>query len=318
MSAIPEAGRSSPTIVTGAGGWIGRNALRLIAGPAAADGGTGVVAVGQRARRLDDVIEIGPVDVISMADLAKSSLLPGSLLVHCGFPTQDQVEVMGEAAYLASINSLRKSMADLITRSQSVDVVYLSSGAATSVERGVGVARRTRVYGQAKLDDEAVLRDVVCRGGGRLCIVRAFALSGPYMTKPETYALGNMIIQALAAGSIEVRATRPVRRSYMAIDDMLHVAMHAVQDIAAGETIAFETAGEVIEVGDLARRVLTVMDRDPDNIRRSGFEPNADADDYLGDTTQVEALTGRAGVIPVGLDAQIAVTGDWLRRQVAA
>ncbi len=81
------------------------------------------------------------------SDLPALTPAPGSLVIHAGFPTQDQVEVMGNAAYVTAIEWLGP-----------LDFVYLSSGAATSVERGLDVAHRTRVYGQAKLDDETASR----------------------------------------------------------------------------------------------------------------------------------------------------------------
>lgn len=309
----PTDGQGGQVVVTGAGGWIGRNALSLLAEARSTSGTGEIIAVGQHARRLEDVPRLGSMHTVTVADLANSGPPPGSLIIHCGFPTQDRVEAMGEAAYLASIQSLRTSMADVITRSTGLDVIYLSSGAATSIERGRDVPHRTRVYGQAKIDDEEVLRYAVYRSGGRLCVVRAFALSGPYMTKPETYALGNMILQAVRTGWINVSASTPVRRSYMAIDDMLRIAIYAVRSLRPREALAFETAGEIVEVGDLAERVLAAVGGNPDNITRSAFRPDAPADDYVGDPLQVEALAARAGVTPLALDAQIVATSDWLR-----
>ena len=236
-----------------------------------------------------------------------------STLIHAGFPTQDQVDRMGEAEYVANIGVLREQMLSALSRLGPIDVIYLSSGAATSVESGLDVAPRTRTYGAAKLDDEQAFREATAAQGGRLCIVRAFALSGPYMTKPESYALGNMIFQAARSGSVEVRAAHPVRRSYMAIDDMLRVALHAVVSLSAGATVTFETAGEVVEMGDLASRVLDAMGLDPAAVVRPEFNPDAPADDYLGDPVEVGHLAAAAGVVPAPLDDQIAVTARWLR-----
>lgn len=245
----------------------------------------------------------------ALGDLPEGAV---STLIHAGFPTQDQVDHMGEAEYVADVEMLREQMLSALDRLGPTDVIYLSSGAATSVERGLDVAPRTRTYGAAKLDDEQAFREVTTAQGGRLCIVRAFALSGPYMTKPESYALGNMIFQAARRGSVDVRAAHPARRSYMAIDDMLGVALHAVGGLPAGETVTFETAGEVVEMGDLASRVLGVMGFDPAAVVRPEFNPGAPADDYLGDPVIVGRLAAAAGVAPASLDDQIAVTARWL------
>jgi nucleoside-diphosphate-sugar epimerase len=203
-------------------------------------------------------------------------------------------------------------MRHVVEQLGAVDMVYISSGAATSVQHGEPVAHRTAVYGQAKIDDEVAYAETIASTGGRLCIIRAFALSGPYMTKPETYALGSLILQAQRSGAIEVVADRLVRRSYMAMDDMLRIAIHAVGDLGPGGTLRFETAGEVVEVGDLARRVLSVVGEDPTAITRPAIAADAPPNDYLGDPAVLSALAVAAGIVPASLDDQIAATAKWL------
>ena len=300
-------------VVTGSGGWIGSATIELAQQMESAPE---IVALAQHPR----VLRVGEqdLDALSMDALQSLPAKPATCLIHCGFPTQDRVESMGASSYTNAVMDLRQTMVTAIRKLCPDVFVYLSSGAATSVERGVDVAHRTQVYGQAKLDDEAVYAEAMARTGGRLCIVRAFALSGPYMTKPEAYALGSMIMQAEATGRIEVRATHPVRRSYMAIDDMLRIAIHAVGELESGDSVTFETAGEIVEMGELASRVLGVLGADPSAVARPPMDPDASADDYLGDPAVVRALAARAGITPAPLDDQIAVTANWLRAEGVA
>ena len=295
---------------------MGRNAVDLLIGELGAAFADRVVLSASRARQLPTVA--GAIAMLPTPDLVGLAPVPRTLIIHCGFPTHDQVDVMGESAYTDSITRLRVTMQYVIERLGAIDMVYISSGAATSVERGVDVAQRTQVYGQAKLDDEAAYAEAMARTGGRLCIVRAFALSGPYMTKPEAYALGSMIMQAESTGCIEVRATHPVRRSYMAIDDMLRIAMHVVGELESGDSATFETAGEIVEMGELAARVLDVLGADASAVVRPPMDPDAPADDYLGDPAVVRAVATRAGITPAPLDEQIAVTAKWLRAEGVA
>jgi len=303
-------------VVTGASGWVGRNAVDLLIGALGDGFADGVVLSTSRPRELRTAA--GLIATLPTADLLGLAPGPRTLIIHCGFPTQDQVEVMGEQSYVDAITRLRLAMQYVIERLGAVDMVYISSGAATDVARGAQVAHRTQVYGQAKLDDEAAYAQMVARAGGRLCTVRAFALSGPYMTKPETYALGSLIMQAQQGSAIEVMADRPVRRSYMAMDDMLRIAIAAVGHQDAGTTQRFETAGEVVEVGDLARRVLLVLGCDPAAVTRPPINPDAPANDYLGDPVVVGALADTAGIELLGLDQQIAATAGWLAQQAQA
>ena len=303
-------------VVTGASGWVGRNAVDLLIGELGAAFADRVVLSASRARQLPTVA--GAIAMLPTPDLVGLAPGPRTLIIHCGFPTQDQVDVMGESAYTDSITRLRVTMQYVIERLGAVDMVYISSGAATSVQRGEPLAHRTQVYGQAKIDDEETYAKAIARGGGRLCIVRAYALSGPYMTKPGTYALGSLILQAQQHGAIEVTADRPVRRSYMAMDDMLQIAIRAVGDLEAGDALRFETAGEVVEVGELARRVLSGLGYDPAAITRPQIGPGAAPNDYLGDPAVLDTLALAAHIAPASLDDQITTTAEWLSQETVS
>ncbi len=300
-------------IVTGATGWIGRTAVDMLGEWFGDALPSHAVLAATSGRQL--ATPWGVLDVCAMGGLVGLPPGPRTLLVHCGFPTQDRVDGMGADAYISAVGRLRVAIQHVIARLGGIDMIYLSSGAATSVERGVALADRTRVYGTAKLEDEATYGDAVTAVGGRLCVVRAFALSGPYMTKPPTYALGNMIMQARDTGSVTVLAPHPVRRSYMLVDDMLRLALGGVGSLGTGDHTTFETCGEVVEMATLASRVLAALGGDPQAVVRPTFDPNAPPDDYLGNPVAMNALVGASSVHPSGLDAQIAATAAWLMAQ---
>jgi nucleoside-diphosphate-sugar epimerase len=299
-------------IVTGAPGWVGRNAVDLLRTRFSVPQRRLMLLARSERPALAPSIRwrVGSLQTLAQLDPP----LPVTV-IHSAFPTQEKVEMMGASEYSSDVQRLRRSMLEGLARLAPVDFVYISSGAATAVARNYEVAPRTFAYGQAKLEDEDAFAEATSVAGGRLCVVRAFALSGPYMTKPDTYALGSMITQAAQGGMVEVKATRPVRRSYMSIDDMLRIAIHAVEQLPAGGSVTFETAGEIVEMGELAARVLAVMGCDPDAVVRPEFDPGAPADDYLGNPELVGELAAAAGVVPASLDDQIAVTAAWLRSE---
>ena len=162
-------------VVTGASGWVGRNAVDVLTGSLGDRFADAVVLSTSRPHEV--LTAAGLIATLPTADLLGLASGPRTLIVHCGFPTQDQVEVMGEQPYVDAITRLRVAMQYVIERLGAVDMVYISSGAATNVARGAQVAHRTQVYGQAKLDDEVAYAHAIARSGGRLCTVRAFALS---------------------------------------------------------------------------------------------------------------------------------------------
>ena len=298
--------------ITGASGWVGRCALDLFAGQMS------LRVHGFASRERPIITGSGEWALAPLAALAEEHLHAPALLVDCAFPTQDKVDVMGDREYTLAVEQRRALIVDVIRGQQALDVIYISSGAASLVAAGAAVAHRSQVYGQAKLDDEVALGATVAATGGGLCVVRAFALSGPYMTKPDTYALGSMIVQAQATGMVEVRADRPVRRSYMAIADMMRVAADAVGRCDAGELVMFETTGEVVEMCDLAARVLAATGNDPGAVHRPAFDAGGAADEYLGDPAALARLAAVAAVTPANLGDQVAHTAEWLIREGAS
>jgi UDP-glucuronate decarboxylase len=300
-------------ILTGASGWIGRNVLEMAHGGAETRGDWVISAFGNGPGSVH--LTTGARHTLApIANMEGLAVQSGALLIHAGFPTQDRVETLGVKQYTTATNSLRYSLTRLIASSPPIDVIYISSGAAARVAEGIAVDQRTRVYGEAKLADEEALKKAVSEARGRLCIVRAFALSGRYMTKPETYALGDMILQAQASGRIDIRADHLVRRSYMAIADMVALARGSFPDIEPGLSFTFDTAGEVVEMTDLAERILTTLDQDPTATCRTRLRPDAPPDDYLGDSDPVCRLASRLLIAPQRLEEQIAETAHWLRQ----
>jgi hypothetical protein len=82
--------------------------------------------------------------------------------------------------------------------------------------------------------------------------------------------------------------------------------------------VTFETAGEIVEMGELASRVLGVLGAEASAVVRPPMDPHAPADDYLGDPAAGRVLAARAGITPAPLDEQIAVTAKWLRAEGVA
>ena len=136
--------------------------------------------------------------------------------------------------------------------------------------------------------------------------LRVFNVSGPYMTKPTSYALGDLGLQALFGAEMTIHSARPVFRSYVDARDLGAVAIDV---LATGEVdrVIMDAAGpEVIEVGELADRLRHAAQRPDLPIRRS---PVAGAEDrYVGDLFEFAVLAHTAGVALRSLDEQLAVT----------
>jgi nucleoside-diphosphate-sugar epimerase len=90
--------------------------------------------------------------------------------------------------------------------------------------------------------------------GARAAIARIFNLSGPYINKPDRYALASFIVDALAERPIEIRAPRRVVRGYVAVEDLVALAFSILLDGGRG-ALLFETGGEPVDLEAVAHLV---------------------------------------------------------------
>jgi nucleoside-diphosphate-sugar epimerase len=167
-----------------------------------------------------------------------------------------------------------------------------------------------RLYGRLKLDDEAVFADWSRQRNKRAVIARVFNLSGPYINKQSSYALACFIADALAGRPIEIRATRPVLRSYVAISELMSVAFGALTDGEAGP-ILFDTAGDCLyEMAQIAEAVREVFGQQA-GIRRLAMTDEA-PDRYVGDGDIYRRLRSWLAVEPVDFISQIEDTARFM------
>ena len=298
----PPAG-ASRAVVLGAGGWFGRTAAEMLAGAWGGETEERVSLFASRARS----IEAGPgitLPIAAIGELASLEPAPGTLLIDCAYPTQEKVDELGVDEYRSTVAGLRETVNAAIERLAPDAMVSLSSGAAT---RDADAPERTRVYGELKRRDEEELRALCPATGTRLCIARVYAASGPHMTKPLTYALGDLVAQAQAGGPMRVKAAHPVIRSYSLAADILAVAMATALGGDPADPVLFETGGEEVEVGELARRVALQVAGEELPVQRPEMD-GSPADRYVGDPALMESLAGRYGIELAGLDAQIRET----------
>lgn len=265
-------------VVVGAGGWLGLATLELLHGLLGDGFEDRVVAFGSGARSL--VLRGGLV--VAQQPLSRLKALPRAptLLLHLAFLTQEKAKVMSEADYVAANAAISGEVLAALDSIGAEGVFLPSSGAVYMVDQTEAQASM-RLYGKLKLEDEARFAKWAVAGGKRAVIARVFNLSGPYINKQSSYALACFIADALAGRPIEIRATRPVFRSYVAISELMSVVLGALTDGEAG-AVVFDTAGDVVqEMADIAVIVGKALFH-----RQGSCRPNLtydEQDSYVGD-----------------------------------
>jgi UDP-glucuronate decarboxylase len=291
-------------VVVGAGGWLGLASLELLhrrLGDATFR--ARVVAFGSEARTLTlrDGLQ---VDQRPIGELPHLSSVP-SIVLHLAFLTQEKAKAMSEADYVAANRAISHAVLAALDPIGARGVFVPSSGAVYRVDDSTAQASM-RLYGRLKLEDEAAFTGWAGEGDRRAVIARVFNLAGPHINKQSSYALACFIADAVAGRPIEIRATRPVWRSYVAIAELMSVVFGALAEPGPGATL-FDTAGDAdYEMADIARAVTRAHGA-PTGIHRP---PMVDGppDRYLGDGRAYRALRAHLAVAPVEFAIQIAET----------
>lgn len=294
---------AAPIVLTGATGWFGRASLERLSERLGPELGRRAALFASSAKRL----ELRDGTALAVEPLAGLPRTPGEggLLAHFAFLTRDRVADLGHDRYVAVNEAITEAVAGWVRSARPAYVLLASSGAVHCAgELGADP------YGRLKLLEEQALASACAAVGARLCVIRAFNVSGPYMRAPERYALGSMIGQALAARPIEVKAAHPVIRSFVAITELLELGLAVLADDAAGDVVTFDSAGEEeVEVGELAARVAHVLGRPPGDVTRPA-PVSSPVDRYVGDPGPIARLRERHSIEHVPLDEQIRRTAS--------
>lgn len=298
-------------VIVGAGGWIGRALLAGLDQALGDAAGERIACFGSRARDID----IGGGRDVPQRPLAELAGLPGrpTLLFHLAFLTKDKAATIDAADYARANRALSREVLDALGPI-GVDRLFLASSGAAAFADADDAAADLRLYGSLKRDDEDLFAGwAQDQPGRRALILRIFSLTGPFINKHEAYAFASFVLDALAGRPIEVRAPMRVMRSYVAVRELLSLAL---ADLLAPEGPAMrriDSGGDPAELGEVAQRIA---DRLGGRVERRPVTVDT-ANVYVGDRTDYDRLLAKSEIAPVSFDRQIGETAAYLARVTA-
>ncbi|MBB4857424.1 nucleoside-diphosphate-sugar epimerase [Novosphingobium chloroacetimidivorans] len=302
--ALAASGRR--VVITGAGGWLGLATLDSLASALGPQFARRIRAFGSSARTLHlrDGIDI---EQRPLAELAALSAAP-TFVLHFAFLTKDRAEEMDEAAYRTANEAIGDQVLAALEPIGAEAVFVASSGAAYKAH-DAAASPAMRLYGELKLAEEDRFVAWAEAHGRRAVIARIFNVTGPYINKHQAYALASFILDGLAGRPIVVRAPREVMRGYVAIDELISLALAEMAAAPSG-VVRFDSGGQALELGEVAHVVAghfprVTVDRAP--IVEDG------PDLYFGDDAAYQARLRRHGIVAQPLAEHVAKTIDYLR-----
>jgi len=301
-------------VVTGAGGWLGQASLQMLADTLGDTFENRVFAFGSHERTLS----LSAGRKLPCSKLDDLSRLPKGryVFLHYAFLTKDRVPQMTLDQYVRANAQITAVVEAAMRRVDTVGAFVPSSGAVYRPDRSIETDLEANPYGVMKYSDEQHFAALAQELGFRLALVRVFNLAGPHINKVGSYALASILTDIIRGHAVVLRATQPVIRSYVHVEDLVALALSIVLNDAAANIPAFDTAGEVeVEVGDLARRAVKLLQREDIAIERpplTSHIPNR----YVGDAAVWRSLAKRLAMELVPLDTQILDTAHYLQNAI--
>ena len=296
--------------VTGATGWLGTAALALLDELLGASFPEQVTAYAGSARTISTpagrTLDVQPLDRLPCQAARITHLL------HFAFLTRDRLSDLDVPSYVAQNLTITTAVLAAVAAHRPRGFVLASSGAVYANATGsLATDLVGNSYGTLKHVDELALRQAMTDIGGATAVARVFSVAGSGITKPDLYALGSLITMAQQGGPIVVRATRPVFRSYAAVEQVVALALWSV---LRGESTVFDSGGTVVEVGELAGLVAAEHGLPGEAVQRT-WDRSAEPDRYVGDLSHMQDLSLRAGAVLRDLAGLVRETSEDLRRR---
>ena len=304
-------------LVTGASGWFGRTMVALLVAGGRRTDEHGLMCVASRGR-VETVAGVGDVPVRAWAHDEVVEFAP-EVVINCAFLTRDKVELLGRDRYSEAVTRLSQRFLETVQLPSVSHVVSISSGASLTAWGDAETDARANPYGFRKAVEERDLMAAASERGIGATVLRAWAMSGPFVQRPRDYLFSSLVVQALAARSrpgatIQVDSAAPVWRKFAAVDEALAVAIAVAR---RGGVTLVDTGGPLVEAGGLARRVIELLAPGA-TVQRPQARDGDVENRYFAEGDAYEAQCRDVGLSPSDLDDQILRTAALLSRGVAA
>jgi nucleoside-diphosphate-sugar epimerase len=278
-------------LVTGAAGWFGRTAIAMTGGASLE-----LLATGSK----DQKIEIdGQSQAVHTQTLEIILAFRPTVIIDSAFVTRERLPVLGHKAYIEANQKIIDESLAIAAMPSVRKYIGFSSGATKHLAGHSSFSIEENPYAAQKRMYESKISEITANLQSDISVARVWSVTGSYCTKPQTFAFTDLIAQA-KLGLIEIKAKHLVFRRYCALEDVLAIAMLPT---APGSNPIFDTGGDLIELGELAKRVVNRVNPNAE-IRRQ-IDPGLPSDDYYSDSEDWDGLLQSADLAKGSISEQV-------------
>ena len=287
--------------VTGASGWLGRATIAslLASGSEVKD----IKCFSSKRRTI--TVENLNFESLPLEELSNCKDI--ETLVHLAFLTREKIIQNDLAKYCSLNRHITQFVTDFIATAKPISVITISSGAVFDGPEFTSLTQNFEVnpYGYLKLEEEAKLKSVCSNINASLVINRLWGLSGKDIQNVGPYALAEFILRAKREETIYVRSVKEVWRRYVDARELMTLCLKIAR---SNQSITFNSGGPLVEIGQLAEVVKTVLNSDIAIVREKIDKRLIPDAYYAPDQTYEALLLKYLQVSPLALESQVLQT----------
>ena len=294
--------------INGSTGWLGQATLGAIKNLDSSNSAADCQFLAS-SRKSFDTIDFGMISSHSLSvDLNR--LEPTQCFIQLAFKTRDHIAELGIERYEKINNQIINESVEAIKKTYPSHVVMVSSGV---VSQWLSDSKRYLYdsYIKMKLIEEEEITKTCNTLGINLVNLRLWGASGRHMTEPLKYAIGDLIHQNLTAEYLEIKSEHPVYRRYADASQQMELC---IRQALSGENLILESGGVVLEIQELAEKIIETSGSKKSIKRISG--KNTDADRYYSKSKKMEDLANSLNLDLIGIESQILLTSQAVTRHL--
>ena len=270
-------------LLTGASGWIGKNALltlESIIGPKRLR--KELFPVTSNIKPIDFGSSHGPITSYTFSSLPNCQ--KPSLILHAAFLKRSAIAVLGLKEFTRQNRQITSSLLDLLSLNPNCPIVSISSGAAATCLRN-GHSLKENPYGFLKLEEESMIESMCMNRNAT--VFRVYSCIGPFLPMESHYALTSFVKAARESSKILIKSNGKLWRSYVHLPELMMLCWRILMDEKQVGFKLVDACSEVVEIGSIAEYVADcfescIIERDLISTAQEGA--------YVGNSTAYRRL----------------------------